>query len=195
MHPPEHVVLGSVNHMFRLNHTPLEAMPQNEFIAISPDPCPWFTEGKGWQAVVHGNHLRKRSKDVSFVMAAIKAALRAVQLLLGKFPDLFRDHPIPAEANLPQLLLQADLQPSPNRVGHSRRTKQQVHHAEESFVAEVNSKLKSLLGETRQFVQKDQGMLLRNLHVKLKVYLAVELDLSALLTESQGGGSVGFSTA
>jgi hypothetical protein len=44
-------------------------------------------------------------------------------------------------------------------------------------------------------VQKDQGMLLRNLHVKLKVYLAVELDLSALLTESQGGGSVGFSTA
>jgi hypothetical protein len=137
----------------------------------------------------------ERSKDVSFVMAAIKAALRAVQLLLGKFPDLFRDHPIPAEANLPQLLLQADLQPSPNRVGHSRRTKQQVHHAEESFVAEVNSKLESLLGETRQFVQKDQGMLLRNLHVKLKVYLAVELDLSALLTESQGGGSVGFSTA
>ena len=35
-------------------------MPQNEFIAISPDPCPWFTEGKGWQAVVHGNQLRKR---------------------------------------------------------------------------------------------------------------------------------------
>jgi hypothetical protein len=61
MHPPEHVVLGSVNHMFRLNHTPLEAMPQNEFIAISPDPCPWFTEEKDWQAVVHGNHLRKRS--------------------------------------------------------------------------------------------------------------------------------------
>jgi hypothetical protein len=44
-------------------------------------------------------------------------------------------------------------------------------------------------------VQKDQGMLLRNLHVKLKVSLAVELDLSALLTDSQGGGSVGFSTA
>ncbi len=62
MHPPEHVVLGSVNHMFGLNHTPLEAMPQNEFIAISPDPCPWFTEEKDWQAVVHGNHLRKRSE-------------------------------------------------------------------------------------------------------------------------------------
>jgi hypothetical protein len=64
MHPPEHVVLGSVNHMFRLNHTPSEAMPQNEFIAISPDPCPWFTEGKGWQALVHGNHLRKRWADI-----------------------------------------------------------------------------------------------------------------------------------
>ena len=130
-----------------------------------------------------------RSKDVSFVMAAIKATLRAVQLLLGKFPDLFRDHPIPAEANLPQLLLQADLQIRPNRVGHSRRAKQQVHHAEESFVEEVNSKLESLLGETRQFVQKDQGRPLRHFHVKVKVDLAVELDLSALLTESQGGVS------
>lgn len=56
----EHLVIRSVNHMFRLNHTRSEAMPQNEFIAISPDPCPWFTEGKGWQAVVHGNHPRKR---------------------------------------------------------------------------------------------------------------------------------------
>jgi hypothetical protein len=62
MYQIEHVVIGSVNHMFRLNHTPSEAMPQNEFIAISPDPCPWFTEGKGWQAVVHGNQPRKRSE-------------------------------------------------------------------------------------------------------------------------------------
>jgi hypothetical protein len=99
----------------------------------------------------------ERSKDVSFVMAAIKAALRAVQLLFDKFPDVFRDHPIPAEANLPQLLLQADLQTRPNSVGHSRRAKQQVHHAAESCVEEVNSKLESLLGETRQFGLKDEG--------------------------------------
>lgn len=35
-------------------------MPRNDFTAISPVPWPWFTERKGWQAVVHGNHLRKR---------------------------------------------------------------------------------------------------------------------------------------
>ena len=60
MYPSEHVVRGSVNHMFGLNRRRLEAMPQSDFTAISPDPCPWFTERKGWQAVVHGNHLRKR---------------------------------------------------------------------------------------------------------------------------------------
>lgn len=60
VYPTEHVVRGSVNHMCVLNHRRSEAMPQNEFIAISPDPCAWLTEGKGWQAVVHGNHLRKR---------------------------------------------------------------------------------------------------------------------------------------
>ncbi len=130
---------------------------------------------------------------VSFVMGAIKPALRAVQLVLGKFPDLFRDQPIPAEANLPHLLLQADPQTSPNRIGHSHRAKQEVHHAEESFVEEVNSKLERLLGETRQFEQKDQGRPLRHPHVKLKVDLALELNLSALLTECQG--DVGFSTA
>jgi hypothetical protein len=99
----------------------------------------------------------QRSKDVSFAMGAIKAALRAVQLVLDKFPDLFRDQPIPAEANLPHLLLKADLQTSPNRIGHSHRARQQLHHAEESFVEEVDSRLESLLGVTRQFEQKNKG--------------------------------------
>ena len=39
-------------------------------------------------------------------------AVRSVQLVLGKFPDLFRDQPFPAEANLLHLLLQADLKTS-----------------------------------------------------------------------------------
>lgn len=111
----------------------------------------------------------------------------AVQLLLRQFPDLLRDDPIPAEADLPQLLLETDLQAGPKHVGRARRAEQQGHHDAEALLEEVLPQREGLLGETRQLVQKDQRRPRLPLHVELEAAFALDAELSPLLPESQGG--------